>query len=271
MQINDYYIKMVNSETLEARKEIALNIADQCINLLKKDYGAIEVILFGSLRGDSPWHWDSDLDLAVIGLSDQDIFEAYGKLETVTPNWLKVDLISLERAAPEIRSRILQENPMSDNKYINLKSRIEDELASIERNLKRLKLVLDQIDSIPEVASSPALASYINDFYKGCERISEVVAVTLDESLPQGKNWHQLLLNQVANTGDDRPPLWSQSLFLELDQYRKFRHLVLHTYSVDLDAKRVQELAYNLEPVFLKIKEDIVIFNAWLADASFQE
>jgi len=41
--------------------------------------------------------------------------------------------------------------------------------------------------------------------------------------------------------------------------------------SVGLDAKRVQELADNLESVFLKIKEDIVIFNAWLADASFQE
>ena len=260
---------MLNSDKLKARKKIALNIADQCINLLKNDYGAIEVILFGSLRGDSPWHWDSDLDLAVSGLSDQEMFEAYGKLETVLPSWLTIDLISLEKTTPKIRSRILGKEIMSDDKYSNLKSRIEDELASIERNLERLTLVLQQVDSIPEVALSPALASYINDFYKGCERISEAVAVTIDGDLPQGKNWHQLLLRQVANSNQNRPAVWSHSLFLDLDEYRKFRHLVLHTYNIDLDGKRVQELAVNLESVFARIKEDVMKFNSWLVEANY--
>ena len=31
-----------------------------------------------------------------------------------------------------------------------------------------------------------ALASYVDDFYKGCERLCERVAVALDGGLPQG-------------------------------------------------------------------------------------
>ncbi len=258
-------IKM--SKILESRQEIALDIAEKCRNLLKQKYGAIEVILFGSLRGDSPWHWDSDLDLAVTGLSSKEIYEAYDKIEEITPDWLKVDLIALEDVSPEVRSRILQETPMSNDKYLALKSRIEDELVSIERNLERLNLVVQQAETIPEVALVPALASYINDFYRGCERISESVAVTLDGKLPQGKNWHQALLRQVAEIGgENRPPVWSGSLLLELDEYRKFRHLVLHTYNVELKTERVKELASNLESVFQKIQQAIAGFNGWLAE-----
>ncbi|AFZ43166.1 DNA polymerase beta domain protein region [Halothece sp. PCC 7418] len=255
------------SQRLKSRQKIALDVAEKCINLLKQEYRAIDVILFGSLRGDSPWHWDSDLDLAVIGLSRQEIDEAYDKIEEITPDWLKVDLVSLENVSPEVRSRILQKTPMPNDKYLALKSRIEDELVSIERNLERLKLVLQPAETIPEVALVPALSSYINDFYRGCERISESVAVTLDGNLPQGKNWHQALLRQVADVGgEDRPPLWSGSLLLELDEYRKFRHLVLHTYNVELKTERVQELASNLESVFEKIQQAIISFNGWLEE-----
>jgi len=255
------------SKTLEARKKNALRIAKKCITFLKEEYGAKDVILFGSLRGDSPWHWDSDVDLAVKGLSPQAISDAYGIIENFTPNWLKVDLISLDQVPQKIRDRILQKYPMSENKYLALKTRIEDELAAIEANLERLQSVLSQADTIPEVALTPALASYINDFYRGCERISESVAVTLDDSLPQGKNWHQLLLRQVADIGgENRPPLWNGSLLLDLDEYRKFRHLVLHTYSVELKAQRVQELASNLSSVFHKIQQAISSFNHWLEE-----
>ena len=253
------------SKTLETRQKNALRIAQKCITFLKEEYGAKEVILFGSLRGDSPWHWDSDVDLAVKGLSPQELSEAYGKIENFAPNWLKIDLISLEEVTPKLRSRILQESPMSNNKYLALKTRLEDELTAIATNLERLQSVLAQADTIPEVALTPALASYINDFYRGCERMSESVAVTFDGSLPQGKNWHQLLLRQVADVGgENRPPLWNGSLLLDLDEYRKFRHLVLHTYSVELKTQRVQELASNLESVFPKIQQAISSFNHWL-------
>ena len=36
--------------------------------------------------------------------------------------------------------------------------------------------------------------------------------------------------------GYNRPPLWQGSLLLELDEYRKFHHLVRHNYQVKLKA-----------------------------------
>jgi len=65
--------------------------------------------------------------------------------------------------------------------------------------------------------------------------MSERVAVTLDGGLPQGQNWHQALLRQVAETGGaEPPPLRSGVLLLDLDEYRKFHHVVHHKYGDEL-------------------------------------
>jgi predicted nucleotidyltransferase len=252
-------------ELLEQRKKKALTVAQQCINLLKQDFKATEVILFGSLAGDSPWHWHSDLDLAVTGMTDDAIWNAYSTLEKIAPGWLKIDLVALERVPTKVAARILKLKPMSNNKYLALKSRIEDEIFAVESNVKTLQTLLAQAETIPEIALTPALASYIADFYNGCERISERVAVTLDGGLPRGENWHQELLKQMADSGgDNRPPLWSGSLLLELDEYRKFRHLARHVYKVELKSERVLALAHNVESVLTKIKSAIALFNEWL-------
>ena len=47
------------------------SIAEQCAEILQKRFGAKQVIPFGSLVGDSPWHEASDLDLAIEGLSSE--------------------------------------------------------------------------------------------------------------------------------------------------------------------------------------------------------
>lgn len=253
------------SELLEQRRQEALATSDRCIQILKQDFGATEVIVFGSLRGDSIWHWQSDLDLAVRGMTSQAISQAYSAIEKISPAWLKVDLIQVDEMPDRFRSRILQEQPMPENKYLALKIRIEDELASISSNSETLNKVLAQSSQIDAIIITPALASYIADFYTFCERISERVAVTLDGGLPKGDNWHEQLLRQVADPGGDgRPPLWSGSLLLELDEYRKFRHLERHTYRIELKAERVEELAKHVELVLEKVKSAIALFSQWL-------
>lgn len=251
--------------TLEEKKEKALKIADDCIKLLKEDFGANEVIIFGSLRGDSPWHEQSDLDLAVKGMSDDQIWDAYGKLEKVVPSWLKFDLVPVEKVPDYIRDRILQTKPMPNNKYLALKTRLEDEMLAFEENVNTLITLMEQSKTVPEGFVTPTLASYIVDVYTGCEKMSERVAVTLDEHLPKGENWHEQLLRQMAETGgDNRPPLWQGSLLLELDEYRKFRHLVRHSYKVKLKADKVLILANKIIISSEKVQEAIITFNLWL-------
>ncbi|MEM9272623.1 MAG: nucleotidyltransferase domain-containing protein [Cyanobacteria bacterium P01_F01_bin.143] len=252
---------------LEQRRQEALITAKQCTNLLKDNFGATEVILCGSLAGETPWHWHSDIDLAVKGMSKDAVWDVYSAIEEIVPHWLKVDLIPLEFAPVYLVNRILKKIPMPDNKYLALKSHIEDEIRSLEYTIKTLTSLLNQRETIPEVALIPALASYIADFYSGCERISKRVAVYLDGGLPKSQNWHQELLKQVAESGEDnRPPLWTGALLLELDEYRKFRHLERHIYKIELKPERVIALAENVESVFQKIQLTVTKYSQWLEE-----
>lgn len=250
---------------LEHRRQEAIAVAEQCAQILRQDFGATKIILFGSLRGDAPWHWQSDLDLAVSGISNEALWQAYQKLALVMPDWLKFDLVDLEQVAPQVRSRILQQQPMPTDPYLALKTHIEDEMAALEQVTNVLATLLAQADTIPEIALVPALASYITDFYTGCERIGERVAIALDGGIPEGSNWHEQLLRQLADSGEEgRPPLWQGSLLLDLNEYRKFRHFDRHRYKAELKLDRVLELANQVLPTYQKIRQAIVDFNQWL-------
>lgn len=251
--------------SVEQRRQHALVVAAQCVQLLKQDFGAEEVIVFGSLRGDTPWHDDSDLDLAVRGMSSESLLEAYRCLETTVPSWLPFDLVAIEQADEHIRDRILQLTPMPENTYLALKIRLEDELTAIEKTVEILNIALAQADTVAEIFVTPALASYCEDFYSGCERLAERVAVTLDSGLPEGPNWHQQLLRQMAEPGKQgRPLLWENSLLVELEVYRRFRHRVRHLYNLDLDGQRVLELARRVPSVFEAVKLAVETFGEWL-------
>ncbi|NET35266.1 MAG: nucleotidyltransferase domain-containing protein [Cyanothece sp. SIO1E1] len=252
---------------LEQQRREALSIARKCEAILRQSYGAADVILFGSLAGDGPWHSNSDLDLAVIGLSQAAWLNACDDLAAIAPPWLQIDLVRLESVYPEVRDRILKIKSMPNNKYLALKARLEDELTALERDTKALGKALKRAQPTLEEYDIRALASYVNDVYKRLERMSERVVVTLDGKLPQGDNWHQALLYQVAESGSDgRPPLWSRSLLLDLDEYRKFRHLVHHKYGEELRANRVVTLAELAPSIFVQVGQALASLSEWLLE-----
>jgi hypothetical protein len=130
------------------------------------------------------------------------------------------------------------------------KVQIRDEIVMLERTFNALMSVLAQVDTILEIALFPALLAHIKDFSTGCERIS---------------TFHKQRLRQVADQGSkDRPPLWQGSLLLELDEYRKFRHLDRHRYKLELQLSRVLELAHQVQQSYPKIQQDLAQFSRWL-------
>ncbi|MGB3294039.1 MAG: nucleotidyltransferase domain-containing protein [Phormidesmis sp.] len=254
----------------EQRRQAAWKVAEQCSHVLKQDFGATEVIVFGSLRGDAPWHNRSDLDLAVRGIPSDNLLKAFDRLETtIVPSWLPFDLVAVERADERVRDRILQTTPIPENTYLALQQRLKDELAAIQQTVDTLVEVIAQADTVAEIIVTPALASYIEDFYTGCERLAERVVVTLDGGLPTGENWHQQLLQQVAEPGGyERPPLWERSLLQELDEYRRFRHRVRHLYNLDLSSEKVLELAQPIPELSERLKQAVEQFGKWLEETS---
>ncbi|MGF1523148.1 MAG: nucleotidyltransferase family protein [Leptolyngbyaceae cyanobacterium] len=256
-------------ETLEQRRQIALRMARECDRLLRQKFGATQVILFGSLAGQSPWHWNSDIDLAVEGLTFEQWLLAVDAVSVLLPDWLAIDLVRLETLNPAVRRRVFQKRDMTQNKFLVLKDHLDDEVYALEETNRALSSALVRVPEVPEDFAARALASYINDFYRRCERMSERVAVTLDGGLPQGENWHQALLQQVGEpSGEDRPPLWSQQLLTALDEYRRFRHVVHHKYSDELRPEEVLRLARRVSQLTAKVKAAIAHFNHWFTTQS---
>jgi len=256
---------------LEQRRQVALAVANKCKQVLCDRFGATDVRVFGSLAGQSPWHWDSDLDLAVAGLSFEQWLAAIDAVGAIAPDWLSIDLVRLETINSAVRRRILKEMSMPSNKFLALKEHLTDELLALEQCITELVHAIERASPMMESYDVRALASYINDFYRRCERMSERIAVTLDGGLPQGENWHQALLRQVAEPGgENRPPLWSGALLMDLDAYRRFRHVVHHKYGDDLQPDYVLEIAEMAAEMMPKIRGAIDQFNEWLVQQSEQ-
>jgi len=252
-------------DRFEERRQAALALVAECTRLLQSRYGAKRVIPFGSALGEGVWHERSDLDLAVEGVSAEVLWQAEKELEAMIPSWLEVDLVSLDQEYPEVRRRILGERPMPEDPYLALKARLKDELIGLERITQGLAMALERAGDALDEFAARAVASYVDDFYKGCERLCECVAVALDGGLPQGERWLQLWLGQMGKPGGGgRPVLCSGSLLLELDEYRRFRHRVRPIYGYDLETARVLTLARAAESVLGRVKTAVATFGRWL-------
>ena len=156
----------MDAASLTQRHQEALSIAEHCVEVLQKQFGAKQVIPFGSLVGDSPWHETSDLDLAIEGLSHEACWEAEAALETIIPPWLSVHLVLLESAPAEIRKHILEGHPMSENPRAALKTRLTTEIAALEPITSGLAEALKRAGEQPDQFFTRALASYVDDFYQ---------------------------------------------------------------------------------------------------------
>jgi predicted nucleotidyltransferase len=96
------------SRTLALRRERAREVAQQAAVLLKEQFGATQVAVFGStVHG----HWfsaTSDIDIAASGLASDEYFTAVARLQDLSPEF-KVDLVALEHCKAELRESIARE------------------------------------------------------------------------------------------------------------------------------------------------------------------
>ncbi len=86
------------------RRRRAMVIARKAADLLREEFGAKKVLLFGSLARRGSFTLFSDIDLAVEGMPSR----YYAAAETVyylTPEF-KIDLVELETCPPAMRKNI---------------------------------------------------------------------------------------------------------------------------------------------------------------------
>jgi hypothetical protein len=147
----------------------------------------------------------------------------------------------------------------------HLAMRIRNELPEIEHTLKRAMEGIKRAKQTGDDYYLDGVALNLHSFYSGIERIFELIAVNVDDIRPEGENWHQTLLMQMAEemTGV-RPAVISDSVRLGFDEYRGFRHIVRNVYTYKFDSARIEKLTEKAEPLFALLRSELLAFADFL-------
>lgn len=90
------------------RRQEALAAAIRVADFLRREFGAAEVIVFGSLVRDGVFDGRSDIDLAVRGIPAAEFYRAYAAATAVSPQF-DLDLIDLDACPQPLHESILKE------------------------------------------------------------------------------------------------------------------------------------------------------------------
>jgi hypothetical protein len=149
---------------------------------------------------------------------------------------------------------------------VSLAERIQVELIAIQQTVRQTEAFIEQLSAVTDEGLQNALVSAIalnlHAFYTGAERVFSEVAKRVDGSLPAGTEWHkQLLLQMAAPLPGLRAALISEPLLAQLDEFRRFRHVVRSNYAYLLDRDRVLGLAERLQDCYACFQSEL---EQWL-------
>lgn len=88
-------------------RDILVKVRD-IAELLRKQYGAETVMLFGSaVQGGRWWKESSDVDLAVKGIEGREFWQAYAAIEGMVPGH-RIDLVDIDMATESLKAAIIR-------------------------------------------------------------------------------------------------------------------------------------------------------------------
>ena len=285
-----------NRKVDEALLEQAWQVAYEIATLLYDEFGATQVVIFGSLAEPINFTKSSDIDIAVWGLSDKIHSDVYWKVKDIDTGF-KIDLINFDTTKGLFRERIQQqaipikkgeqptlwktfyehlhrqvlptvEEEIYEMNRKKLTQRINDELAKIEDILERIRRGLKIIKVVPIDITEfieNTIATDLADIYSGIERIFERIANEVDGHLPRGSRWHKNLLEQMTKQRPERQPVISENTFLQLGKLLEFRHKVNNIYGRELKYDNTLVHAETIHELFAAVSQDLNTFTISLA------
>ncbi len=150
--------------------------------------------------------------------------------------------------------------------------RIRSELQEIEILVKRIELAWEHSLNSEDEFYLDSVALNLHGFYSGIERIFEIISTNIDANKPSGENWHQQLLNQMADEIHSvRPAVISTESCAKLNEFRGFRHIVRNVYTFKFDPNKIKKLVNQTPSLFLDIKQELLAFADFLEDSALTE
>lgn len=156
-----------------------------------------------------------------------------------------------------------------NQELLQLADRIRQEMTAIDYTLKRAIAGLEKAMQNADDLYLDGIALNLHGFYSGVERLFERIAVLVDDKMPQGANWHQLLLQQMAQeVRGVRPAVISDEIRQDLDEYRGFRHIVRNVYAYKFDVARLGKLAQKAPRIFNHLSKEMYAFADFLESSA---
>lgn len=157
-----------------------------------------------------------------------------------------------------------------------LRAQIEAELLQLQAIVPQVETLLDLLPQTenPHLKSGliSGIALHLHNFYTGAERVFNAIALDVEEGVPTGADWHRQLLDQMAIALPEvRPPVIRPATQVQLDEFRRFRHVVRSSYAYQLEPERVIALAQKLAEVTQNLTHDCQAFCEGLQVADAEE
>lgn len=151
------------------------------------------------------------------------------------------------------------------SRYSVLVARLNRELAKIQTVVQS---AISQVNKGINTGDSDyfqAAALSLQNFYTGVEQTFEEIAKQVDESVPTGVSSHRELLEQMTlEIPNLRPPVIRADTSQRLNEYRGFRHVVVHRYGFELHPERIQALVEELPACNDELTKDMRAFCDFL-------
>lgn len=152
-----------------------------------------------------------------------------------------------------------------NKRALALVSRMRDGLMELQMVVDRTLTAWKRAEQENEALYLDSVAFNLHSFYTGLEGIFGLIATNIDQDKPEGENWHQELLRQMAtDIKMVRPPVIGQETINLLDEYRGFRHVVRNVYTFNLLPERMQPLVDKLPDVLTIVAKEIEAFLVYL-------
>ncbi|VAW31670.1 hypothetical protein MNBD_CHLOROFLEXI01-4502 [hydrothermal vent metagenome] len=155
-----------------------------------------------------------------------------------------------------------------NQRYQNLIERIRNEASDLEQVIGRAEQGWSVVQTTPaneRQAFVDSVALNLHGFYSGLERLFALIARQVDLTLPSGATWHRDLLQQMAqDLPAVRPAVISQENAAQLDEFRRFRHLVRNVYTINLTPTKMEGLLRALPLLWSKPRAELLAFADYL-------
>ena len=261
-----------NRKVDEALIQRAWQTAHRVAAMLYEDFGATQVVVFGSLTKRESFSKWSDINIAVWGIPNDKYFRAVWEAEDIS-RLFEIDLVDFESCHGLLRERIESQAirigkgeiyPVDRSQLIQ---DISDERPKIERSISGIQKAFRKIKTAPleyRTDLEIMMAKRVSDCYMGMENIFRQIALEVDLCLPDGNREHKALLVQMAEPYGERPPVISEITFRHLQEFLEFRYLFYRRSMDELAYEKTEQKARQVSTVFDPIFTELDVFVAYL-------